>query len=535
MKKTASLLALLLCSFLSYAQSVTFGREYPIWGQWSLNNFQQTNDGGYILATDAMHEIDTAEVPLARGYLVKMDLLGQTQWMKSYPKTSGTSACCWDANSVVQTADGGYIIGASTYTTVGPFASTSVILLVKTDNLGNLLWSKTYKGLGESACYCIRQTGDQGYIVCGSTHNVIDYVERIYLLKTDSSGVPQWGKAYAEAAGPSNGAYSVDQTADGGYIVAGDSYSGAFVIKTDHSGTIAWYNNFGMSGDALRSIKPTSDGGYIAAGGLYNPPVSTLSKFAANGTIQWQKQYSQSTPFVAYNGIGVEEVSDGFVMLEDVNGSYNAELLKTDLSGNVQWAKQYPKGQTHLPTALHRTTDGGFAFSCIWIDAFMPNNGVGIFKTDSLGFMNCSEINFTRHDTLYSPPFIYPGFTSTNATPSQNHPLVFTNVNMNDSIFCTGGKVVQAINDIAMQNAVSVFPNPASDNLFVEINAWKGNSIHIQVYDAPGKLLMEKTRDNVPGNFRESLDISALVNGIYFISVRMDDGSTIVKKFIKSN
>src|ERR1700741_5316989 len=177
MKKPVLLSALLLCSFLSFAQSVTFGKEYPIWGQWSLNNLQQTSDGGYILCTDAGHETDTAALPLARGYLVKMDMMGQTQWMKSYPKTTGSSACCWDATSVFQTADGGYIIGTSTYVTIGPFSSTSVILLVKTDQAGNLLWSKTYPGLGESDCYCIRQTNDRGYIVCGSTNDVVNYID----------------------------------------------------------------------------------------------------------------------------------------------------------------------------------------------------------------------------------------------------------------------------------------------------------------------------------------------------------------------
>ncbi len=453
---------------------------------------------------------------------------GQTQWIKSFPKTNGSIKSS-DGNSVFQTADGGYIIGTSIYWTVSFFGQKSNIMLIKTDNAGNLLWSKTYPGVGTSSALCVKQTSDLGYIVCGTTLDTIQQLNKTYLLKTDISGNPQWGKTYAESVGINGNAFCVNQTSDGGFIVTGDSYSGTFVIKTDNTGTIVWDSNFGIVGDGLRSVIQTSDGGYLAAGFNYlnNDLNATLSKLSANGTIQWQKIYSSTSTSSFDEGFAVEEVPGGYLLLENTGYTASA-LIKTDLAGNVLWSVIYSEGSTVHATALDKTTDGGYAFTSLWSDYYM----IGVYKTDSLGFINCNDSMLTVQDSIYTPSF-HPGFITGSGSPSQNHSLVFTTEFLNDSIFCLTGKP-DAILDIGVQNSVYVFPNPSSGNFILEINSLKGNSVRIEVYDVLGQLVMEK-EESANEKMQVNLDLSAMINGIYFVSVKVDGQVLTTKKIVKEN
>jgi hypothetical protein len=538
MKKHFLFPFLLLCSLASQSQVISFGKEYPIWSEYGLNNFQQTSDGGYILCTDAVPEMDPSPTPLGRGYLVKMDAQGNTQWIKTYPKTT-FPVKCFDGNSVFQTADGGYIIGTSIYFPSPALGYASAFLLIKTDNLGNPIWSKTYPGKGSSTCFCVKQTSDLGYIACGITQDSTTYHYYSYLLKTDASGNPQWGKTFAEpSSGQNSFAYCVKQTSDNGYIVTGDSYSGSFVIKTDTAGTILWSSNFGTPGSvALRNILQSSDGGYIAAGygANFNNHVSALLvKYNAGGTMQWRNSYTTTLSSTSSydEGFAVEEVSDGFVLLT-LSDAFNTGLVKTDSAGNAQWGRTYTTGVTSMPMALEKTADGGLAFAVIWGDAYMPNTGNQIIKTDSLGFLSCDDSLLLITDTVYLAPSLSP-FVSSTISPASNYPVVFTNVMVNDSTFCMALNP-KGIEDILSENAVSVFPNPSSGNFTVEINSLKGNSIRIEVYDVLGQMVMEKKEENVPGNFHESLDLSVMPDGIYFVAVKVDDRIVVVKKIIKQN
>src|ERR1700751_4218666 len=116
MKKILSLSFLFFLNFTCYSQVVQFTKLMPIPNHSAMNNFQQTSDGGYILSTD---EIPLTSINVERGFLVKMDAQGSTQWIKSYPKVGGLLKT-EDGNSVFQTRDGGYIIGTAQYFNVAP-------------------------------------------------------------------------------------------------------------------------------------------------------------------------------------------------------------------------------------------------------------------------------------------------------------------------------------------------------------------------------------------------------------------------------
>ena len=193
------------------------------------------------------------------------------------------------AYSVQQTSDGGYIVAGHT-NSFG--AGGDDIFLIKTDANGNIIWAKTYGGTDYDWAHSVQQTSDGGYIVAGVTFSFGTGYSDAFLVKTDANGNIVWAKTYMGTY--SDYAYSVQQTSDGGYIVAGHTNSfgagyDAFLVKTDANGNIQWAKTYGRTGwDEAYSVQQTSDGGYILAGFTYSFDADDdifLIKTDANGNI----------------------------------------------------------------------------------------------------------------------------------------------------------------------------------------------------------------------------------------------------------
>jgi hypothetical protein len=242
----------------AYAQ-VRFAKTYGGTSDEMARFVQQTSDGGYIVVgeTNSFGEFDL------NIFLIKTDAKGNVQWAKTYEVRDFEYAY-----SVQQTSDGGYIVaGLTTH-----FRGNLDILLIRTDANGNIIWAKTYEGTDYEYVNSVQQTSDGGYIVAGLTGSFGAGEGDIFLIKTDANGNIIWAKTYG---GPDDdSAYSVQQTSDGGYIVAGWTNSfGAgereiFLIKTDAKGNIQWAKTYGETDTIDRgaySVQQTSDGGYILA------------------------------------------------------------------------------------------------------------------------------------------------------------------------------------------------------------------------------------------------------------------------------
>ena len=213
---------------------------------------QQTNDGGYIV-------LGLIEYPVPHICLIKTNAVGDTTWTKIL--NSGLNASDV-GNSIEQTSDGGYIITGGRY--ISP--NTQFITLIKTDSTGNTVWGKSYSGLHQANA--VQQTTDGGFIIAGSTYTTQYHV---LLIKTDALGDTLWTKRFGGTF-TENG-YSVRQTNDGGYIVAGDTrsfgagLSDAYLIRTDSTGNPEWSKAYGGAGtDPVFSVQQANDGGFIAAG-----------------------------------------------------------------------------------------------------------------------------------------------------------------------------------------------------------------------------------------------------------------------------
>jgi hypothetical protein len=287
---------------------------------------QHTLDDGYIVAgSTPSFGFGSMDV-----YLIKTDAVGNSEWVSTYG-TIGIDL----ANSIKQTMDGGFIIVGY----VEASANLKDVCLFKTDFNGSLTWSKKYGGLADDFGNVVQQTSDNGYIVIGNTKSFGGGNSDIYFLKTDSSGNLLWSKTYGGIG--NEGGNSVSLTTDGGYIITG--YTGSFgagnfdayIIRADSIGDTLWTKCIGSSyNEKGYFIEQTFDGGYIMGGSIEGS--GFLLKMDINGDSLWTKIFGGFGGSNSYSG---EQTNDGGYILSGASYNFTAGqtdfyLVKTDSLGN---------------------------------------------------------------------------------------------------------------------------------------------------------------------------------------------------------
>ncbi len=283
---------------------------------------------------------------LAAVYLIKADSNGDKVWSRTF----GGPDVDW-GYSVRQTTDGGYIVGGTTWL---PGARHSDVYLVKTDPNGHTIWEKTFGGAGTDWGYTVQQTSDRGYIIAGKTDSRGEGNYDVYLVKADVNGNEVWSTSFG-GDGLDRGD-SVQQTADGGFIIVGqtDSFGAGggdvYLIKTDSEGNEVWSKTFGGSfGDYGESVEQTADGGYILTGSTR--PLSQaggsavyLIKTDAEGNEVWSRTFGG--PDVNW-GYSVQQTTDGGYIIVGNTGSFGHEeedaiyLIRTDGAGDELWSRKF--------------------------------------------------------------------------------------------------------------------------------------------------------------------------------------------------
>ena len=303
-----------------------FGGSYKDFGE----SVWQTTDGGYVLAGMRRTSRKNEDV-----YLVKTDGNGNLQWEKTFGGSGDDHGWC-----VQQTSDGGYIVSGHTNSSG---AGSFDVYLIKTDSAGNVQWDHTYGSALEERGWFVREDpANGGYIVCGVAwiETPVEKKDDIYLIKVDTDGKLEWEKNYGGKLGEHG--WCVQPTSDGGYIVAGHSESHGnggwdfYLLKTDSNGNMQWQNNYGQPGliyDEAWGVQQTSDGGYILAGGTGIEPGMLpgkdegvwsvyVVKTDSVGNMQWDLTYGNTShnaaEFIALTDDG------GYIVIVDSDG-YGSE------------------------------------------------------------------------------------------------------------------------------------------------------------------------------------------------------------------
>ena len=308
------LLCLILISFLSvdYASGENKGNAIT-WDKTFGGNSDdmgfsiiQTENGGYAIAgyTILPRREKKDDWRSKLGYIILEKSKKQDFWIIKLDKNGNME---WDetfggeetdvARSIIQTKDGGYIIAGFIWTV---YASKQDICVIKLDENGNIEWEKTFDKDEHDIAYSIIQTKDGGYAIAGGTGKRFWGEVNCWIMKLDAKGNMEWDNNFGGIGWDE--IYSIIQTKGGGFIAAGSAWSkGAgrgdvCVVKLDRKGYLVWIKTFGGSDyDEARSIIQTGDGGYTVAGFTVSEDTGDrnvwIIKLDKNGNKVWDRTF----------------------------------------------------------------------------------------------------------------------------------------------------------------------------------------------------------------------------------------------------
>jgi hypothetical protein len=465
-------------------------------------------------------------------FIISSATIGQITFEKIY----GGSINNEEGYSASQTSDGGYIIAGTIYS-----AGDDDIYLVKTDAMGDTLWTKTYGSINDESCYSIRQTSDGGYILAGTIGIIGQSYTDMYVVKTNTTGDTVWTTAW----GPADIYYHgrcVQQTSDGNYIVAG--FEGT--PSTNWSPEIVKLNAQGVEIDELASVgyvqgavderfyyvEETNDGGYIAVGYsqvIGSTKILLVKIYASTLFDNWYTTLGSSLVQIGYC---VRQTTDGGYIITGHDYNVNAFLLKTDNSGNVTWEKTYGGSDDDEGFFVQQTTDGGYIVSGI-TESFGSGSGdVYLIKTNSSG------------DTLWTRTFggsygdegesvqqtsdggyIIGGFKNDNGpSGAVDFYLIKTDA--------SGLTDVQIEHNPQIPVSFSLeqnYPNPFNPTTTISYQIPELSFVTIKIFDVLGSEIATLINEEKPiGSYEVEFNASELTSGIYFY--RLKAGDFIVTK-----
>ena len=300
-------------------------------------HIQQTSDGGYIISgTTKSYGFGGSDI-----WLIKTDPSGWIEWNTHFGGTHNEHG-----GQVLQTPDGGYIlIGDRDFSGDG----NQDIWLIRTNSLGDSLWTKTFGGENIDQGSDIISFENEGFILLGSTTSYGNGGADIWIIKTDSNGNEEWNHSYG--GGSDDYGQSILQIPDGGYIIRsviesfGDGNTAVGLLRISSTGDEIWNKTFGGSGGAGgNALRETYEGGYILVCNYYNRGNSAfdiwLIKINLSGNLIWDKTFGGTNHDYGFSVL--QTFDGGFDLAGSTynlgNGDDNYSdlwLIKTDPEGNT--------------------------------------------------------------------------------------------------------------------------------------------------------------------------------------------------------
>jgi hypothetical protein len=267
------------------------------------SSIRQISDKGYIIAGTTW-SFGAGNYDF---WLLRTDSLGDTLWTRTFGGSNHD-----EGRSVCQTFAGDYVTAGYT-SSFG--AGNHDVWMIKVNPMGDTLWTRTFGGSNDDEGWSVIQTIDSGFVIVGYTESFGLNGRNVWLIKTDSSGDTLWTRTYG--GGESDCGYSLAQTTDGGYIISGYTQSfgngseDIYLIRTDQIGDTLWTSVFGGDNiDEGRSVIQTYGGCYAVAGisGISSFPNFHVMKVDTLGDEIWS---------LNWGGLGYEDVAFSITQTED--------------------------------------------------------------------------------------------------------------------------------------------------------------------------------------------------------------------------
>ncbi|MDN5215888.1 hypothetical protein QQ020_27675 [Fulvivirgaceae bacterium BMA12] len=393
---------------LNIEWKTNLGGEYEDYARSVL----QTTDGGYVVAGSSNSFNGPMPVEEWDYWITKLDAGGGLIWEVILGGSQDDHANC-----IQQTSDDGYIIAGHTNSSdgdVGGNNGSEDYWITKLDATGALIWEANVGGSSSDVANAIQQTADGGYIVAGGSVSSDGDVGGnlggwdYWIVRLTSDGTLKWETNLGGSS--ADMAHDVQQTADGGYIVGGYSFSANgdvggnngggdyWVVKLNVAGNLEWESNLGGSAEDFgRAIQQTTDGGYIVAGYSYssNGDVGAnngnsdywIVKLNAFGNLEWETNLGGSGNDVL---LDIQQTSDdGYILAGrsyssdgDVGGNQGAVdywIAKLGPAGNLAWEANLGGSGYDTASAIQQTADGGYIIAgfAISSDGDVENNNGG--------------------------------------------------------------------------------------------------------------------------------------------------------------
>ncbi len=350
------------------AQTVTFNRSYEDDdGNLPLSVYQ-TNNGYFSLGSGWFDLIDGWRALKIMKYDLNGNLLltryfGEEYW-GCFPGYNG---------NLQMTDDGNYLFSGYKVDTFDNFN----FWLVKFDENGDTLWTKTID-LGGEEFYYNNQVSNNGDIICiGSTTRASNVQEQLYIACYDRNGNFKWEKLHGNSG--YDGGYYIEKTLDNGFIVGGASESrgwDGWLVKMDSVANIQWQRSFGTTGyDSPLGVVVNPEGGYFVWGnydslvpGSPLVGLSYLYKLDSLGMVAWEQYYPTD-----YNSKGITRarIYDGYLYFcgitdDNLENDFQGWFVKMTLDGSILWERKFynPNSPENVRgdwfEDFQRTQDGGF-------------------------------------------------------------------------------------------------------------------------------------------------------------------------------
>lgn len=238
---------------------------------------------------------------------------------------------------------------------------------------------KSYTGSSQAILSSFCETGDGGTIAAGYIEGTSTGPESTtydaLVVKFDASGNIEWQKSYGKD--DDDFAFSITPADDGGYVVAGETYSfGAtkddvLVFRIDNAGELVWAKRFGGTDEDWGvDVKRGGNEGFVVLGNTMSGGTTEASStykmllfgLDSRGELLWQKNYGGSGDDLAYS---LTRTKEGEFIVTGATGSFggggvNGVVMKTDAGGIIKWQKYFATPGDDYLFCSTQASDGGY-------------------------------------------------------------------------------------------------------------------------------------------------------------------------------